>query len=432
MAKKSKGSKYDRCLVDAIYTASKKITDPELASDWATILQDMKDFMATHPDPVATSAFKSRMQTRTIDSLRKSAATKLSIKKAAELQSAIIGGSGGDVTIMLEMFRDLLENRSTFFSDKTRTIPGYRMKSFNDALQAHERAAFRRLDDALSRIKRGHTVADSITATKDLKDRGFKVSYHMMPGLPGVGRKKDIIGLRKIFDDSNFRPDMLKIYPCMVLPGTELHDDWADGSYIPLSTGSAAGIIAEFKRHVPEYVRIMRVQRDIPSSMVSAGVDRTNLRQYVSRLMEEKGISCRCIRCREAGRNDASASDYAICKRSYDSSGGTEVFISAESGDSVLGFVRLRIPGSFPRKEITKSSAIIRELHVYGAASALGRKGPIQHRGIGKRLLREAENEAVSSGKREVIVIAGVGAREYYRRLGYRKKGPYMVRKVRS
>jgi elongator complex protein 3 len=285
-------------------------------------------------------------------------------------------------------------------------------------------------DDALKRVERGHDVNESVVATKTLKDLGFKINYHMMPGLPGVGFLQDIEGLKKLFDDSRFRPDMLKLYPCMVLRGTKLHDEWKKGLYKPLTTEQAARLVSEFKRHIPEYVRIMRVQRDIPTEQTEAGVDKTNLRQMISQQMKKQGTSCRCIRCREI-KGEAIKGKVELKVNEYLASGGTEYFISLENNDKLIGFCRLRFPSQALRKEITADSALIRELHVYGTSIALGTKGggqDVQHKGFGKRLLKEAETIAKKAGKKKMVIISGVGVRDYYRKLGYKKEGPYMAR----
>jgi len=279
-------------------------------------------------------------------------------------------------------------------------------------------------EEALVGIDRGHTVKDSIDATRILKDLGFKINYHIMPGLPGIDPEKDASGLNALFEDPSFRPDMLKIYPTMVLKGTKLHRRWKQGRYVPLTTDKAATIIACFKASVPEYVRIMRVQRDIPTMMTEAGVDRTNLRQYVAELMKKEGITCRCIRCREPKVGETFKS-YKIRTIIYEASGGLETFIQAEAKGRILGFVRMRYPDSHLRREITRHSALIRELHVYGAAAPIGGAGDVQHRGIGKSLLGKAEKTAKKAGKKKLIIISGIGVRP-----GYRKEGPYMVKRV--
>ena len=200
--------------------------------------------------------------------------------------------------------------------------------------------------------------------------------------------------------------------------------------YKPLTTKQAANLIVKFKKYIPEFCRVMRIQRDIPTFMTEAGVDMTNLRQYVHELMKKKKIKCRCIRCREAGRAMVKLGKPKIKVIHYKASQGTEFFISAESKDYVLGFCRLRFPSQFLRKEITQDSALVRELHVYGEAVQIGKKGSVQHKGIGKRLLKEAEKIAKTYNKKKMVVISGVGARNYYKRLGYRKEGGYVVKKL--
>ena len=298
-------------------------------------------------------------------------------------------------------------------------------------------------ESALKATHRGHTIADNIRATQILKDLGFKINYHYMLGLPTVSRKKELPGLLKLFNDPDWQPDMLKIYPCMVMRGTGLYDIWKKGDFTPITTEEAAEIMAEFKKDVPSYVRIMRVQRDIPTYRTEAGVDRTNLRQYIHEICKKKGIVCQCIRCREIGRHEQEdVNDAELKVIEYEASGGKEYFISYETEKALFGFVRLRFPGETLRQEITSKSALIRELHVYGTAVGLGdndilmdgtpaeTREKIQHKGIGKLLLEKAEKLAAENGKQKMVVISGIGVREYYKKLGYSKEGAYMVKRL--
>jgi len=290
-------------------------------------------------------------------------------------------------------------------------------------------------NEVLAGVKRGHSVEDSVKATQLMKDCFLKVGYHMMPGLPGVSFKEDVKMFSKLFNNSDFRPDALKIYPCMVIEGTELFQLWKKGMYSPLTTDTAAQMLVEVKKNVPKYVRIMRVQRDIPTCMTVAGVDRTNLRQYVSKLLEKKGLECQCIRCREPRDKKVDFKNVKVLSYHYEASKGAEVFISAEDvkNNLLLGFCRLRIPCKPFRKEITKDSAGIRELHVYGTAEKIGKKGKnVQHKGLGIKLMKEAEKIAKEVfGKKKMLVIAGIGVREYYcKKLGYKKDGVYVSKRL--
>jgi len=287
-------------------------------------------------------------------------------------------------------------------------------------------------DKVLEKIERGHSVRDSIDSTRILKDLGFKINYHIMPGLPTVTKKQDLDALKTLFKNENFKPDMLKIYPCMVMKGTKLFEDWKKGKFRPITTEEAAELIAEMKKFVPEYCRIMRVQRDIPTFVTSAGVNKTNLRQYVEKICKKKGIKCRCIRCREAGINTEKMNlrDIKIKITEYKASKGKEFFIAAEypKKDILFGYCRLRFPSQLLRKEITKDSALIRELHVYSLAVQIGKKSKesFQHRGIGKKLMEKAEKIVKQNNKKKIVVISGIGAKQYFAKLRYKHDGPYM------
>lgn len=287
-------------------------------------------------------------------------------------------------------------------------------------------------EDVMKKIKRGHSVQDTVKATQLMKDSFLKVGYHMMPGLPGSDTKKDIEMFKELFENPDFKPDALKIYPCMVIEGTELYDLWQKNKYEPLATETAAKIISEAKRFIPIYCRVMRVQRDIPTTMISAGVDRTNLRQYVSKILKDKKIKCKCVRCREPKRRKVDFTKVEIKRKDYPASNGKEVFLSAEAGDVLLGFCRLRKPYQPFRPEITKKSAGIRELHVYGVAVPVGESGEaVQHKGLGKKLVLEAERIAKQEFKCDkMLVISGIGVRKYYKKLGYKQDGIYVSKKI--
>lgn len=284
-------------------------------------------------------------------------------------------------------------------------------------------------DDVLKAISRGHTIKQTIESIKILKDLGFKLNFHMMIGLPGSDKEKDIHSIKELFENENFQPDMLKIYPCMVSKGTKLSEMMKNKQYKPLTTQEAAERIAEAKRFVKKYCRIMRVQRDIPPKFMEAGPSMTNLRQLVHEIAKKKGIKCECIRCRELGRN-ISDENITYSTTKYDASDGKELFISADAKNAIVGFVRMRYPSQSLRKEITNKSALIRELHVYGSAVPIGEKGLIQHKGIGKKLMEFAEKQAKKDKKNKIIIISGIGVREYYKKLGYKLEGPYMIKLI--
>lgn len=285
-------------------------------------------------------------------------------------------------------------------------------------------------DDVLEAVHRGHTAEDSKRSIQILRDLGFKINIHYMPGLPLTDHARDMAGMRQLFTNPGYKPDMIKIYPCMVAPGTALYHQYKKGEFIPLSTEEAARRIAGFYAFVPEYCRIQRVQRDVPTKFWEAGVDLTNLRQYID---EKYPVKCRDIRAREPKGKTINWDKTELKVLEYEASGGKEFFISAEDteNDLLIGFCRLRFPFQHLRQEITPKSALVRELHVYGTATAIGDEGSVQHKGWGRKLMEKAEQVALEQGKNKIVVISGVGVRQYYQdKLGYRQEGPYMVKNI--
>lgn len=288
------------------------------------------------------------------------------------------------------------------------------------------------LDDAiLSFNRRGCTVADTVEATSSLRNAGIKVGYHIMPNLPGSDIGHDRWMFRELFENPSFRPDFLKIYPTLVTPGSGIEELWRKGEYTPYPEETLIDLIAHAKSLLPRYVRLQRIQRDIPARLIVAGSRHSNFRQLCQQRLAEMGGSCRCIRCREAGRSKGGGTE-ELSILSYDASGGREHFISVESGDSLIGFARLRTGGERWRQE-TEGMALLRELHVYGSVVPLGSSPSAeqrQHRRFGKMLLSAAEETASAEGYSGIVVMSGIGVRPYYRRHGYERRGPYMHRKL--
>ena len=291
------------------------------------------------------------------------------------------------------------------------------------------------LDDAvLDGVRRGHHVKEVVDSTSRAKDAGLKVAYHMMPGLPGSSSERDLDSFKMMIEDERFRPDMLKIYPTLVVKGTVLYDQWTRGEYHPMSLDDTVRLLATVKREIPPWMRILRIQRDIPVKLIEDGVRKSHLRELVMARLEEDGARCRCIRCREIGHvptraEAADKSDVELKSLRYAASGGSEHFLSFEvpSLDALVGYARFRMPGGD-----IDGIGLVRELHVYGQMVPISDKPGKnwQHRGYGERLLAECERIASDAGLREIWVTSGVGARNYYRRLGYSLRGSYMAKVV--
>lgn len=284
----------------------------------------------------------------------------------------------------------------------------------------------------LSKLERGHTVSDSVDATERAKKHGLKVCFHIMPGLPGSDISTDIAVFRELFEDERFRPDMLKIYPTLVIEGTKLFEMWRRGDYTPPDTDYVVDLLVAVKQFVPEWVRIQRIQRDIPIPMIAAGSTKSHTRQMAKKKLKELGLTCKCIRCREIGHlpEQWPSREPEIMGIEYRASNGIEKFVAMEfpEMDALVGFARLRIDGD---REVR---TILRELRVYGQQVPIDSRLPdaAQHKGFGRRLLEECERISAEHGSKELLVTSGVGVRDYYRKSGYRFDGRYMSKKLSS
>ena len=299
-------------------------------------------------------------------------------------------------------------------------------------------------DDIYSKVCRGHTVDAVISATQYAKDAGLKVCYHLMPGLPGSNPDRDKQVFKELFQRSEFQPDMLKIYPCLVLRGSELFQAWRKGEYTPYTTEEIIELLADAMPLLPPWVRIQRMQRDIPKRLIVAGPDAGNLTQLVFQRAKEKGYQPHTIRYREVGylqrvqqkplQNIPDINRIQLQINEYSASNGTEFFIAYDDADSdaLIGYLRLRIPSDEAhRPEIyPHNAALLRELHVYGLAINLGntQDDAWQHRGVGTKLLSAAEELAQDKGRDRIVCMSGIGVRHYYKQNGYHHDGPYMTK----
>ncbi len=292
-------------------------------------------------------------------------------------------------------------------------------------------------DDAVLRSNlRGHTVQDTAGAVGLLRRAGFKVILHWMPNLLGSDPERDRADFARMWSDPGLRPDEIKIYPCSLLEGTGLYKAWTDGDYKPYSDAELIGLVADCKAMVPEYCRINRVYRDIPSTYVVEGCRISNLREFVQGELRRSGRECRCLRCREIRGAHVEPGLLSLKLLRYATTAGEEQFISFEDRSGrVAGYLRLLLPvGAGAELEAAlpelRGAALVREVHVYGPALSIGGEGSgqAQHQGLGTALLAEAERLALEAGFARIAVIAAVGTRPYYRDRGYALEGTYMVR----
>ena len=294
-------------------------------------------------------------------------------------------------------------------------------------------------------INRGHTIDDVYQSFQIAKDAGYKIVAHMMPGLPGSNPQKDLEDFKKLFEDSRLKPDMLKIYPTLLLKDTGLAKLYEKGVYKPYPDEVFIDLLLEIKKTVPPWIRIMRIQREIESEDILYGYKNGNIRQILQQKLKEQGLQCNCIRCREVGiKKLTNFRDIKIMPKriDYDSSQGKEVFLSLEDYDNetLYGFLRLRKLAKPHRKELREKdgnpSAIVRELHVLGQVVDIGNNNDFnfnssQHRGYGSNLLGIAENIVKNEfGLDSLSIISAIGTRQYYKKLGYEENGPYVSKEL--
>ncbi len=286
-------------------------------------------------------------------------------------------------------------------------------------------------DDVLKKNVRGHEVKEIILATKLLKDAGFKVLYQIMPNLPGSDLKKDEKTFKELFSNPDFKPDLLKIYPCALLKSAPLYKLWLKGEYRPYSEKQLINLVKKIKKIIPYYVRIQRISRDIPSRLIISGPAKiSNLRQVLAGDMEKNKWRCHCIRCREVRGDYSRKEKILLFREKYDASDGKEIFLTFENKDRTKLYSLLRLRLTSDKK------SIIRELHTYGSLKPISKEqlsaASPQHKGLGKKLVKEAEKITKKEFHlKKISVIAGVGVRSYFRKAGYRLENTYMVKSLR-
>ncbi len=301
-------------------------------------------------------------------------------------------------------------------------------------------------DDIYTLVNRGHTTKDSIDSIRIAKDAGLKINAHIMPNLPGSTIDKDLKLFDTLFSTPDYQPDMLKIYPTLVIAGTELYNWWKNGKFLPYSDNELINLIAKVKDNLPPYVRIQRIMRDIPAPLIEAGCKNSNLRQLVQERLKEIDGACKCIRCREYGISkkgenidESSFNDVKLYRLNYDASQGKEIFLSYENKkeDYLIGYLRLRKPSEFAHREELNdgNTLIVREIKVVGELvpkdSKPTKSTQIQHRGYGKLLMENAEKiSAEDFDAKKMAVISGIGAKGWFYSQGYLPDGAYVSKRI--
>lgn len=291
-------------------------------------------------------------------------------------------------------------------------------------------------DEVLRKNHRGHGVAATRRAFRLLRLAGFKIHAHMMANLYGSSPEQDIEDFKLLFSDPDFKPDELKLYPCSLIGSAELMAYYQDGRWKPYSYEELLAVISASMAHTPEFCRLTRVIRDIPSPDIVVGNKLTNFRQIAEARLEELGSGSRDIRAREI-KNEVFDPDKIELKIvAYETNVSQEKFlqyvVEVEGCERLLGFLRLSLPKAEPFIAELKGGAMIREIHVYGSVVQIGKEGgsKAQHLGLGTKLIAEAKKIARAAGFGKLSVISAIGTREYYRKKGFVDGELYQVMAV--
>lgn len=290
-------------------------------------------------------------------------------------------------------------------------------------------------DAVLAANRRGHDVAASRRAVARLRRAGFKVLAHWMANLHGSDPERDAEDFARLFDDPDFRPDELKVYPTSLIASAELMAEHEAGRWRPYTHDELLELLVAVLPTVPPWCRISRVIRDIPGGDIVTGNKTTNLRQVVEDELARRGRRVVDIRSREIRDTAVDPDGVRLEALRYDAGVAREVFLQAVTAeDRLAGFLRLSLPRTPAGEGLGEiaGSAMIREVHVYGRLAALEAAGEAtaQHRGLGRRLVARAARLARRAGFRDLAVIASVGTRPYYRRLGFTDGRLYQHRRL--
>jgi len=278
-------------------------------------------------------------------------------------------------------------------------------------------------DEVLIKNKRGHDSEATRRAIGLLRRAGFKIHAHWMPNLFGATCEGDRQDFRRLFAEAPYRPDELKIYPCSFIETSELMQVYEAGQWVPYGHEELVDLLADCLAHTPEYCRLTRVVRDIPSTDIVDGNKVTNLREVVEAELKNRGQACRDIRSREIRGASFDVSTLERQALEFETEVSRETFLQMVTpDDQLVGFLRLCLPVAPSFIDELGQSALIREVHVYGVSAELGERdeSKAQHLGVGQQLVEWAAQLATQAGYEEMAVISAIGTRGYYRKLGFK------------
>lgn len=343
---------------------------------------------------------------------------------------------GEEVKNTEKLWNELLSEHKKNEEAKSRSV-GLSIETRPDFLDENEVIHLRKLgctkiqigvqsmdDKVLELNKRGHSAQASIDAANVLRGAGFKIQAHYMPNLYGSNPQIDVKGYKKLFEDNSVLPDELKLYPCSIIANTELFDIFKRGGYLPYEEKDLLYVVTECLKATPEFTRLSRVIRDIPSTDIVDGNKKTNFRQIAEDHLLKEGNPVQDIRYREIKNEEFDPLEIQLKEIKYETGVSNEIFLQYVTKENkIVGFLRLSLPKNTEDHFISElqNSALIREIHVYGTTLNINEKkeNAPQHLGLGTKLIKKAKELSKNAGYKKLSVISAIGTREYYRKKGF-------------
>ncbi len=272
-------------------------------------------------------------------------------------------------------------------------------------------------------MHRGHGVQASIDANRRLRDSAFKVGFHMMPGQPGMTKEMCVEDFRQLFENSDWRPDYLKIYPTLVVRDTITYDMWRRDEYEPLDNEEAADVVAEVMDMIPRTPDFSASNATSRRTSSTPGVWKSNLRQLAGTRMEERDWTCDVSAA--GGRTQRRRRrEHRTRRRDLRGRGGTEHFISFEdfeneSSSASVGFGSPRpgAPGVTGRRNRPRTPRLRQRRR-------RRQEGDDEDPSTRATVVTARESGGTRPRRRlpKLAVISGIGVRSTYReKLGYKR-----------
>jgi histone acetyltransferase (RNA polymerase elongator complex component) len=182
-------------------------------------------------------------------------------KEIAFYGGTFLGLNEDHIVQLLELAESYIKNgtvKSIRFSTRPDTISTQTLDILGDYSVETIEIGVQSMDDkVLKESNRGHTEDDVINAVNMVKERGYKVGMQLMVGLPGDSEK---IALETAIKTVTLKPDMVRIYPALVLRDSPMEEWFQKGKYSPLSLDDSVETVKKmYTLFLKENINVIRV-----------------------------------------------------------------------------------------------------------------------------------------------------------------------------